>query len=124
MTFPFKLFMGGKMGSGKQWFSWIHYKDAVRAIDFLIENQSAKGPFNISAPNPVTNQDLTKALGKVLKRPSFFRVPGFVLNIVLGEMATTLLTGQKAPPKKLQSLGFEFEFPLLIPALKDLFGKS
>ncbi len=123
MSLPFKLFIGGKMGNGNQWLSWIHYKDVVRAIGFLIENKSAKGPFNVSSPNPVTNQEFAKALGKVLKRPSFFRVPGFVLKIALGEMATTLLTGQKAIPKKLTSLGFEFEFPLLIPTLADLFGK-
>ncbi len=124
MSLPFKLFVGGRIGNGKQWLSWVHYLDVVRAIDFLIENRSAKGPFNVSSPNPLTNQEFTKSLGKVLKRPSFFRVPGFVLKIVLGEMATTLLTGQKALPQKLLSLGFEFEFPLLIPALKDLFGKD
>jgi uncharacterized protein len=123
MALPFKLFVGGPVGSGRQWLAWTHITDNVRAIRFLIENGRANGPFNLCSPNPVTNRRFSKALGKVLRRPSFIPVPAFVLKLIFGEMATVLLEGQRAIPKKLQDLGFKFKFPELEPALRDIYSK-
>ncbi len=124
LLLPFKLFVGGPMGSGRQGFSWIHPADEVGAIRFLIENERAHGPFNLCAPQPLTNAEFARVLGKVLGRPSWLRVPGFVLRLALGEVASMVLEGQKALPKKLLDLGFRFRFPDAESALRDLLGKQ
>lgn len=117
---PFKFFAGGPLGSGKQWIPWIHLLDEVRAIRFLIENESANGPFNLTAPNPLTNRDLARAIGEVMKRPSFLPTPAFALKALLGEMATIVVDGQRAVPYRLQEMGFTFQFTDAKMALRDL----
>lgn len=118
--FQFKLFAGGRLGSGKQWFPWIHEDDAARAILFLLKNEAAHGPYNIVAPEAVTNNQYTKALGRVMGRPSLIPVPGFALKTALGEVASLVLDGRPVSPQKLLNLGFEFRFPTLEPALRDV----
>jgi uncharacterized protein len=120
MSLPFKLFAGGPLGSGRQGFPWIHLADEVGAIRFLLEQQQATGPFNLVAPNPVSNRDLARALGRVLGRPSFLPAPGFALSLALGEMAGMLLGGQYAVPQRLLALGYRFRFSDLEGALRDL----
>lgn len=122
LVFPFKLFVGGPLGSGKQWFPWIHPIDVVRGIRFVLENDDAEGPFNLIAPNLVRNAELAKVIGSTMKRPSLIPVPGFALRIALGEVAEMVLGGQRAIPKKLENLGFTFQFPDIEPALADVLG--
>ena len=120
---PFKLCVGGPLGSGKQWMSWIHIKDEVEAIRYAIEKEEIEGPLNLTAPNPVTNADFTSALALALRRPAFFRVPGFVLRLMFGEMAQTLLlSGQRVVPRNLEKSGYRFHFSELSKALDDLLG--
>ena len=120
IVLPFKLFAGGKIGSGKQWWSWIHIADQVRALRFLLENNEATGAFNLSAPNPVRNSEFAKTVGSVMGRPSLLPVPSPALSTLYGEMSTVLLDGQRAIPARLQAMGFTFDFPALEAALKDL----
>ncbi len=117
---PFKLGLGGRLGSGRQWFPWIHIRDEVRAIRFLVEREDASGPYNLTAPNPVTNAELTRALGRVLGRPALLPVPALALKVLFGEMATVLLDGQRAVPRRLIEAGFTFEFAEVEAALRDL----
>lgn len=119
MLLPFRLLVGGPLGNGRQWLSWVHIEDEVRAICFLIENPAAQGAFNIAA-QPVTNAQFSRAAGKVMRRPGFIRVPAFVLRLVLGEMSTMVLDGQRASSKKLTDLGFQIKFVDIETALKDL----
>ncbi|MGC8837534.1 MAG: TIGR01777 family oxidoreductase [Anaerolineae bacterium] len=120
MLLPFRFFVGGPLGNGRQWISWIHIADEARAIRFLMEREDARGPFNLTAPNPVTNQEFSRVAGRVLRRPASVRAPAFALRLALGELATLLLDGQRAVPKRLQDLGFAFQFPDLEGALQDL----
>ena len=121
VSLPFKFFVGGPVGSGRQYFPWIHMTDEVAAIRFLIEHDNARGAFNLSAPAPVTNAEFGKALGHVLHRPSLIPVPGFALKLALGEMAElTLLGGQRAVPERLNQLGYTFQFSDIEAALRDL----
>jgi len=120
MLLPFKLFVGGPLGSGKQWFSWIHIQDQVRAIRFLMDTPSASGAFNVCAPNPLTNADLSRVIGQVMHRPSFLPTPALVMRLLLGEKSTLVLDGQRQMPKRLQQMGFEFRFPNVDAALRDL----
>jgi len=122
MMGPFRYFMGGPVGNGLQWFPWIHIADQVGAIRFLIENERASGPFNLAAPNPVTNGDFARLLGQVLRRPSVMRVPGFALQLLFGEMGNLLLEGQRVIPWRLLDLAFSFRFSEAESALKDLLG--
>ncbi len=117
---PFHFFVGGRLGSGKQWFSWMHIDDEVRAIRFLIDDAQASGPYNLTAPDPVTNATLARTVGHVLGRPALFPVPAFVLRLLFGEMATTVLDGQRVAPERLAGLDFAFRYPVLEPALRDL----
>ncbi len=119
MALPFKLFAGGPIGGG-QWVPWIHLRDEVRAIRFLLEHDEAQGPFNLTSPEPVTNRQLAHLLGEVLHRPSLLRVPAFAVRTVLGKMADTVLQGQRALPKRLANLGFVWEYPELDRALRNL----
>ena len=118
----FKKFVGGPIGSGNQWFSWIHQADHARAFRFIQENPHLSGPVNLTAPHPVPNRELANALGRALHRPSFLPAPEFMLRLVLGEFADTLLTGQQVLPKRLLDAGFEFRFPAIDAALADLLG--
>jgi uncharacterized protein (TIGR01777 family) len=122
LLLPFRLFVGGPMGSGKQWYSWIHLRDEARALRFLIENDEANGAFNLTAPNPVRNGEMAKLIGRVMRRPSFIPVPGFALRLAFGEVAEVVLQGQRAVPKGLLDLGFEFDFPEAEAALRDVLG--
>ena len=120
MLLPFKFFVGGRLGSGQQWFPWIHVADEAGAIRFLIENKTARGPFNLTAPGALTNAAFSRLLGLQLRRPSLFPAPAFALRIAFGEMATIILDGQRAIPKRLLQLGFKFKFPEASLALRDL----
>ena len=118
---PFRLFMGGHMGSGRQWLSWIHIKDEVDAICFLLDKPELHGPFNLCSPNPLVARDFFRALGKAMGRPSWLPVPGFALRIMLGQMAEELiLSGQRALPKRLLEAGFAFRYPEADMALRDI----
>jgi uncharacterized protein (TIGR01777 family) len=117
----FKAFLGGPVGNGRQWFSWIHVDDLIEAIVSALSDPGIQGPVNACAPNPVRNRDLAKALGKALRRPSFFTVPGFAVRAVLGEFAESLLTGQRVVPAKLQARGFAFRHPEIGEALRAIF---
>jgi uncharacterized protein len=123
MALPYKLFVGGPLGSGRQWLSWIHLEDQVAALRFLVDNPTASGPFNLTSPTPVTNSRFGKILGRVLKRPSWFPVPAFLIKTLFGEMATVVLDGQRAVPKRLQDLGFKFCYPELESALREIYRK-
>jgi uncharacterized protein (TIGR01777 family) len=118
---PFRFFVGGPLGSGKQWFSWIHLEDEIKAIRFLMENENSSGVFNLTAPAPQMMKDFCKILGRVMRRPSWVRVPGFMLRLVLGEMAQALLlTGQRVEPKRLLEAGYQFLYPEAQAALKQI----
>lgn len=120
LLLPHKLFAGGPMGSGKQWLPWIHLEDEVRAIQFLIENSQAQGVFNVCAPEPVTNRQMSQAIGQAISRPSFLPVPGFALKLLLGEAASLVLDGQRQIPQRLIQSGFPFSHPDLLPAIRHL----
>lgn len=120
MALPFRLMAGGPLGNGRQWLSWIHIADEVGAIRFLLEREDARGPFNLTAPRPLTNRDFSRVLGKALHRPSLAPAPGLVLRLVLGEMADMLLHGQRAVPQRLLEHGYVFRFPEALGALRDL----
>lgn len=119
---PFRLFVGGRLGTGRQWFSWIHLADEVGAILHIIRNGNG-GIFNLTAPNPVTNNDLAKVIGRSLHRPNWFPVPGFALRLVLGEMSTLVLDGQKVLPGHLLATGYKFHFEQIEDALKDVLSR-
>jgi uncharacterized protein (TIGR01777 family) len=117
----FRRGLGSPIGSGKQWFSWVHVEDLFRIMAFLMEREGLSGVVNCTAPNPVTNEELTRALARALKRPLIApSVPGFVVRMVLGEFGDVLLTGQRVAPKRLLEEGFQFQFPELNDALEDL----
>jgi uncharacterized protein (TIGR01777 family) len=116
----FKSFAGGPIGSGKQWFPWIHLEDLISAVMFIIENQDIKGPVNFCAPNPVRNRDFAKALGRILGRPSFLRAPSFMIRTLLGEMGTIVMSSQRVVPDRLLKNGFEFQYPDVEKALNNL----
>lgn len=120
MLLPFKLFVGGSIGSGDQYFPWIHMLDLCRGLIYPLQNESMEGPYNLNAPNPVTMNEFAEELASQLHRPSLFRVPEFVLDIVLGEAANPVITSKRMQPKKLQQKGFEFKFGHLRQALGDL----
>ena len=120
---PFKWWMGSALGSGNQWFSWIHEQDLVNIFLYLINQKEISGAVNCTAPNPVTNRELTQVLGEVLSKPTFMpAVPGFMMSLILGEFGSVLLKGQRVVPKKLLDAGFRSSFPDLRSALKDLLG--
>lgn len=120
MLLPFKLGIGGNLGDGSQYFSWVGLDDVVRALIFLIDHPELSGPFNLTAPEPVSNKEFTRALGKALGRPTFLPVPSFGLKMMMGsELAEeALLQGQRALPRALLDAGFEFQAPTIDEALK------
>jgi len=120
MLLPFRLFVGGPLGSGKQYIPWIHIQDQVNAIRFLLINEAAQGAYNLSAPNPVDNAEFGRNAGQVLQRPNWFPTPSFALKLALGEKASLVLEGQRAIPHRLLEIGYEFRFNNLDSALQDL----
>lgn len=117
---PFRMGLGGRIGDGKQWMSWIALDDVVSGLKLALENESMRGPVNFVAPNPVRNAEFTKTLGKVLSRPTLFPVPAFGLRFAFGEMADALLlTSQRVAPEKLVAENFQFQYPQLEGALKQ-----
>ena len=120
MMVPFKYFLGGPFGSGRQWFSWIHRDDVVGIIKYALDNDNFSGPVNATAPNPLTNTEFSAALGKALKRPSWLAVPGFILRLTLGELGNVLLTGQRVFPEKALKAGYHFKYMEVKDALKAI----
>jgi uncharacterized protein (TIGR01777 family) len=120
LLLPYKLFVGGPLGNGKQIYSWIHIADEVNAIRFLIHDKQASGVFNLTSPNPVTNDEFLRTIGKVIKRPHYFPIPGFAMKLAFGEASTMVLEGQNVLPNKLLEAGYSFKYPRLEDALKDL----
>jgi uncharacterized protein (TIGR01777 family) len=124
MVVPFKFFVGGPYGNGRQWYSWVHLHDVVQAILFFIENKDISGPVNVVSPHPMTNKAFAKTLGRVMNRPSLIPVPAFAMRILTGEAALLVLGGQRVSAAHLQQQGFQFSFPDLEPALRDLLDRA
>jgi uncharacterized protein len=120
---PFKLGVGGPVAGGRQYVPWVHLDDVVGAQLFSLDNHVARGAVNVTAPDPVTNRELSRALGRVLRRPAVAPVPAFGVELLYGEMAMVVTTGQRAVPKRLQELGYEFRQPELERALRDATGR-
>ena len=120
LILPFRLFAGGWLGNGSQWFPWVHGDDVAGSILFAAGNRSLSGPFNIAAPETVTMKEFSKTLGSVMRRPCWAPVPGFILTTALGEMAGMVLTGQRVVPRKIQTAGFTFQHPSLKRALEAI----
>lgn len=121
MLLPFKLGVGGKVGSGLQWMSWIDVQDMVGAIHHILKTDSLRGPVNTVAPQPVTNAEFTKTLAIVLSRPAIFPVPAFVVKLAFGEMGETVLLGsQRVEPKQLAATGYSFRFSALRSSLESI----
>ena len=120
MLTPFKMGVGGPIGSGKHWMSWVHNEDLVGTFLVPLDNASASGPLNGTAPNPVTNKEFSKAMGRALSRPAFLPTPVFGLKAMLGKVADVIATGQRGLPKRTQELGYQYKFPVLDAALADV----
>ncbi|GAE36401.1 TIGR01777 family oxidoreductase [Halalkalibacter akibai] len=120
MLLPYRLFAGGSLGDGKQWLSWIHIDDAVRMFEFALENQEISGPFNVTAPEPYQMSEFGKIISRVINRPHWLPTPSFALKVLLGEMSTLVLDGQKVIPEKAKTHGFRYSYPALEPALTNL----
>ncbi len=120
MLLPFRLFVGGPIGSGRQYVPWIHIADEVGAIRFLIKHPDARGPFNLVAPDILSNAEMSRVIARVLRRPSWLPLPAFAMRLLFGEVSTLLLEGQRAVPERLRGLGYTFRFPTLESALQDL----
>lgn len=119
MLLPFKFGVGGVVGSGKQWMSWVALEDQIRALIFVLENESIRGAVNITSPNPATNEEFTKTLGEVLYRPTILPLPEFAVSMIFGEMGDALLLeSTRVLPKRLQDAGFEFKYPELKAAIE------
>ncbi|MDZ7269076.1 MAG: TIGR01777 family oxidoreductase [candidate division KSB1 bacterium] len=122
MLLPFRLGIGGVLGSGKQYWSWIAFEDVIGGLLYALHNENLRGPFNLVAPQPVTNREFTKTLGRVLARPTFLPAPEFALRLLLGEMAEGLLfASARVEPAKLLDMGYRFRYPALEEALRALF---
>lgn len=120
LLLPYRFFIGGPLGSGKQWMSWIHIEDEIMAIRFLLGKGSAQGIFNLCSPQPVTNKEFGNLIGKIIHRPSWLPLPEPIFKLILGEKAKILLASQRQRPEKLIQLGFEFSYPDLDSALRNL----
>jgi uncharacterized protein (TIGR01777 family) len=121
LLLPFQLFAGGPLGSGQQWWPWIHLQDQISAMQFLMVHPQAAGAYNLVAPTPVRMADFGRILAQTLHRPYWLPAPAFALRLLLGEMSTIVLDGQRAIPQRLLGLGYKFQFPQLSSALSDLF---
>lgn len=117
---PFKIGLGGRLGGGQQWMSWVHRNDLIRMIEHLLDSPGSSGAYNGTAPHPVTNREFTRTLAKALKRPALLPVPAAVLKVALGELSVLLLGGQRVVPKRFLGERFEFEFDTLEQALTDV----
>jgi uncharacterized protein len=124
MALPFWFFAGGPLGSGRQYISWIHKNDWTALVRWALTNAPVTGPVNATAPNPVTNLEFARTLGRVLRRPAFLPAPAAALRVVLGEMADVVLSGQRVLPAKAQSLGFAFQYPALEGALRAIYDRG
>lgn len=123
MTLPFRLFAGGRVGSGRQYLSWIHRLDWIEMVRWIVDTPAVEGPVNATSPHPVTNREFARALGRALRRPSIMPAPGFALKLLFGEMADAiLLGGQRVVPAKAQKLGFHFRYPEIDIAFRGIFG--
>jgi uncharacterized protein (TIGR01777 family) len=122
MALPFRFGAGGRFGDGRQWMSWIHIDDLCAALQWFLDTPEARGPYNVTSPDPVTNREFTRALGHALHRPSLFVVPAFALRVALGEMADMLLTGPRAVPHRLLEAGTRFSYPSIDSALGAIFN--
>jgi uncharacterized protein (TIGR01777 family) len=120
---PVRFFFGGKFGDGLQAMPWIHLADVVRAIRFVLENEHAQGPFNLIAPTPTSNAEFMRAIAKVLRRPFWFHMPASLLRLPLGEMSVLLTEGRYSQPKRLLEHGYQFQFPSIEAALRNIFSK-
>ncbi len=120
MMLPFRFFAGGKIGTGRQYVSWIHRLDWIEMVRWLVQASEVSGPVNATAPEPVTNKALAKAIGRAMGRPSLLPVPGFALKIVVGELADSLLTGQRALPTVAQKHGYHFRYPDIDQAFRGM----
>lgn len=118
----FRKFLGGPIGSGRQWFSWIHIRDLTDAFIFLLAHPDLVGPFNFCSPKPVRNRDLARALGRVLHRPSYLPAPAFMIRLVLGEFGSVILKGQRVIPRRLLDAGYIFQYPEIEDALRAVVG--
>lgn len=116
----FKSFVGGPLGDGTQWFSWMHIDDLIAAILFIIENEGLSGPFNFTAPNPVRNHELAKTIGKIVGRPAIMPTPKLLIKLAMGELGSTLLDSQRVIPENLTKAGFRFQYPDLTSALRQI----
>jgi uncharacterized protein (TIGR01777 family) len=124
MALPYRLGAGGRVGNGRQWLSWIHIEDLVRAVEYCIDNPKIDGVVNAVAPNPVTNDEFGRTLGAVLHRPHWLHAPAFAFRLLLGELSLLLLEGQRVVPQVLKESGFEFVYPRLDQALRQLCGSE
>jgi uncharacterized protein (TIGR01777 family) len=120
LLLPIRLFMGGPLGSGQQYYAWIHLEDQVRAIRFLMERDTARGAFNLTAPNPLPNAEFMKTVSQAFRRPYWLPVPEFAMRLLIGEMATVVVDGQRAIPSYLEQAGFTFNYPTLEEAMETL----
>jgi uncharacterized protein (TIGR01777 family) len=124
MLMPFKLFAGGPVGTGRQWFSWIHRDDLVNLIIQALTQPTIEGTFNATAPNPVRMSELSTTMGQVLNRPSWLPVPAFALEVLLGDGAQVVLEGQQVLPKRTQSIGFQYQYPTVRQALEQVLASE
>ncbi|MHA6260280.1 TIGR01777 family oxidoreductase [Sporosarcina sp. CAU 1771] len=124
MVLPYKLFVGGTVGSGQQWLSWVHVEDVARGIAFVLENSNVEGPVNLTSPFPKRMKYFGKTIGTALHRPHWFPVPSFMMKLALGKKSALVLEGQHVLPQVLIENGFEFKFPSLESALENLFSNS
>ena len=120
MLLPFRIGVGGRLGSGTQYLSWIHRDDWTRLVEWILATPAAQGAFNVTSPQPVTNAEFTRALGRALHRPTLLTVPAAALRLAFGELADTLLTGQRAVPERAEQLGFRFQYAGMDDALQQL----
>lgn len=123
MVPAFKMFVGGPLGNGKQWFPWVHIKDIEKAVEYIIRNKELNGPFNLVGSEPVRQKNFAQVLGKILNRPAFIPTPAFAVRMIMGEMGKSLLNSQKVAPSRLGSFGCDFLFNDIEEALKDIFEK-
>jgi uncharacterized protein (TIGR01777 family) len=123
MIRPFRFFVGGPIGSGRQYVSWIHRLDWVEIVRWVVTTPDASGPINATAPHPVTNRELARAIGRALRRPSLLPAPAFALKLMLGEMAGSILSGQRVLPARVQKLGYHFRYPEIDQAFRGIFGE-
>jgi hypothetical protein len=123
MMRPFRFFVGGRLGTGEQYISWIHRLDWVEIVRWIVQTREAAGPLNATAPHPVTNREFARALGRAMRRPGLVPTPAFALKLALGEMAGSILTGQRVLPARVQQNGYSFRYPEIDQAFRGIFGE-